>query len=105
VAICSAGLPVSTTQTITGALIAIGLTEGLKGVNWRAVLKVRTPSCPSHIHTPGVVGVRLSGPVMPTQKLDGQKFLLALKRQPATRLWLHLCMRRKATSVPTFERC
>lgn len=36
------GLPVSTTQTITGALIAIGLTEGLKGVNWRAVAKIFT---------------------------------------------------------------
>jgi sodium-dependent phosphate transporter len=34
------GLPVSTTQTITGALIAIGLTEGLKGVNWWVVLKI-----------------------------------------------------------------
>jgi hypothetical protein len=51
-----AGLPVSTTQTITGALIAIGLTEGLKGVNWRAVLKVHSPPAPhaasSHPHSP-----------------------------------------------------
>ena len=37
----------STTQTITGSLIAIGLTEGLKGVNWWAVLKVRMPSRPA----------------------------------------------------------
>jgi sodium-dependent phosphate transporter len=36
------GLPVSTTQTITGALIAIGLTEGLKGVNWWVVLRIFT---------------------------------------------------------------
>ena len=39
------GLPVSTTQTITGALIAIGLTEGLKGVNWRTVAKVGAAPC------------------------------------------------------------
>lgn len=37
----------STTQTITGALIAIGLTEGLKGVNWWAVLKVQMPARPA----------------------------------------------------------
>ena len=36
-----AGLPVSTTQTICGALLAIGLTEGLRGVNWWACLRVR----------------------------------------------------------------
>ncbi len=35
-----AGLPVSTTQTITGALLSIGLMEGFKGVNWRSVLRV-----------------------------------------------------------------
>jgi hypothetical protein len=35
-----AGLPISTTQTITGGLLAIGLFEGLKGVNWRAVSHV-----------------------------------------------------------------
>jgi phosphate/sulfate permease len=29
-----AGLPVSTTQCLTGALLAIGLFEGFKGVNW-----------------------------------------------------------------------
>jgi sodium-dependent phosphate transporter len=34
------GLPVSTTQTICGALLAIGLTEGLKGVNWWACLRI-----------------------------------------------------------------
>mmetsp|Transcript_3963 Transcript_3963/g.11520 ORF Transcript_3963/g.11520 Transcript_3963/m.11520 type:complete len:579 (+) Transcript_3963:262-1998(+) len=34
------GLPVSTTQTITGALLAIGLMEGLKGVNWRSVGRI-----------------------------------------------------------------
>jgi len=34
------GLPISTTQTITGGLLAVGLTEGLKGVNWRVVLKI-----------------------------------------------------------------
>jgi sodium-dependent phosphate transporter len=33
------GLPVSTTQTITGALIAIGLFEGSKGVNWRVIIR------------------------------------------------------------------
>ena len=36
-----AGLPVSTTQTVCGALLAIGLMEGLKGVNWWACLRVR----------------------------------------------------------------
>lgn len=41
-----AGLPVSTTQTITGALLAIGLMEGLKGVNWRSVGRVSTFPCP-----------------------------------------------------------
>ena len=35
------GLPVSTTQIATGALITIGLFEGIKGVNWRQILKVR----------------------------------------------------------------
>ena len=35
-----AGLPVSTTQVITGALISVGLTEGIRGVNWWAVLRV-----------------------------------------------------------------
>ncbi|GAQ79899.1 hypothetical protein KFL_000400430 [Klebsormidium nitens] len=34
------GLPVSTTQTITGALVAMGLFEGAKGVNWRVITKV-----------------------------------------------------------------
>ena len=34
------GLPVSTTQIITGALITIGLFEGIKGVNWREIAKV-----------------------------------------------------------------
>ena len=32
----------STTQVITGGLIAVGLTEGVRGVNWWAVLRVRT---------------------------------------------------------------
>lgn len=43
-----AGLPVSTTQTITGALLSIGLMEGFKGVNWRSVLRVRA-SCSGSI--------------------------------------------------------
>lgn len=34
------GLPISTTQTITGGLLAVGLFEGLKGVNWREVAKI-----------------------------------------------------------------
>jgi phosphate/sulfate permease len=33
---------VSTTQVITGALIAVGLTEGVRGVNWWACLRVRS---------------------------------------------------------------
>ncbi|GAQ82758.1 sodium phosphate symporter [Klebsormidium nitens] len=33
------GLPVSTTQVITGALIAMGLFEGSKGVNWRVIFR------------------------------------------------------------------
>ena len=36
----------STTQTITGALLAIGLFEGIKGVNWRSVLRVCAPPPP-----------------------------------------------------------
>ena len=36
------GLPVSTTQVICGALFAIGIIEGAKGVNWRVFLKVCT---------------------------------------------------------------
>jgi sodium-dependent phosphate transporter len=36
------GLPVSTTQVITGALIAVGLTEGVRGVNWWACLRIFT---------------------------------------------------------------
>jgi len=34
------GLPVSTTQIATGALITIGLFEGIKGVNWREIAKI-----------------------------------------------------------------
>eukprot|EP00884_Botryococcus_braunii_P006395 jgi/Botrbrau1/15757/Bobra.4_1s0121.1 len=34
------GLPVSTTQCLTGALLAIGLFEGVKGVNWRMFIKI-----------------------------------------------------------------
>eukprot|EP00897_Mesotaenium_endlicherianum_P005233 jgi/Mesen1/4738/ME000241S03774 len=33
------GLPVSTTQIITGAILAIGLFEGAKGVNWKVFLR------------------------------------------------------------------
>ena len=43
------GLPVSTTQIATGALITIGLFEGIKGVNWRQILKVRSEVCENHI--------------------------------------------------------
>ena len=35
-----AGLPVSTTQVLCGALFAVGLFEGGKGLNWRMALKV-----------------------------------------------------------------
>jgi sodium-dependent phosphate transporter len=34
------GLPVSTTQIATGALITVGLFEGVKGVNWREIGKI-----------------------------------------------------------------
>jgi sodium-dependent phosphate transporter len=34
------GLPVSTTQIATGALISVGLFEGLGGVNWRQIIKI-----------------------------------------------------------------
>jgi hypothetical protein len=34
------GLPVSTTQCLTGAVLAIGLFEGAKGVNWRMFIKI-----------------------------------------------------------------
>ncbi|GAQ85424.1 phosphate transporter [Klebsormidium nitens] len=33
------GLPVSTTQVLTGAIIAMGLFEGSKGVNWRVMFR------------------------------------------------------------------
>lgn len=36
------GLPVSTTQVITGALLTLGLFEGWKGVNWRVLIKVHS---------------------------------------------------------------
>ena len=29
------GLPISTTQCITGATLAVGMLNGLRGVNWR----------------------------------------------------------------------
>ena len=38
------GLPVSTTQTVTGAIIAMGCFDGLKGVNWYVVGKVSANS-------------------------------------------------------------
>jgi sodium-dependent phosphate transporter len=34
------GLPISTTQTVCGALLAIGLMEGAKGVNWRMAARI-----------------------------------------------------------------
>lgn len=34
------GLPVSTTQTLTGAVLTIGLFEGAKGVNWRVFVRI-----------------------------------------------------------------
>ncbi|KAK9830393.1 hypothetical protein WJX72_011509 [[Myrmecia] bisecta] len=34
------GLPVSTTQVITGAVLAVGLFEGAKGVNWRMFARI-----------------------------------------------------------------
>ncbi|KAK9862117.1 hypothetical protein WJX84_008901 [Apatococcus fuscideae] len=34
------GLPVSTTQTVTGAIVAVGCFEGLRGVNWKMALKI-----------------------------------------------------------------
>jgi hypothetical protein len=37
---CAAGLPVSTTQVLCGAIMGIGLFEGKGGVNWRTALKV-----------------------------------------------------------------
>ena len=43
-----AGLPVSTTQVLCGAIMGIGLFEGKGGVNWRTALKVSLP-------TPGYV--------------------------------------------------
>jgi sodium-dependent phosphate transporter len=36
------GLPISTTQVITGAVLAVGLFEGMKGVNWRMFLRIFT---------------------------------------------------------------
>lgn len=32
----------STTQVLTGAILAMGLFEGSKGVNWRVMFRVRT---------------------------------------------------------------
>ncbi len=34
------GLPISTTQTVCGALLAMGLMEGSKGVNWRMAARI-----------------------------------------------------------------
>lgn len=34
------GLPVSTTQVVSGAIISMGLWEGKQGVNWRVAIKV-----------------------------------------------------------------
>ncbi|KAK9866943.1 hypothetical protein WJX84_012209 [Apatococcus fuscideae] len=34
------GLPVSTTQTVTGAIIAVGCFEGIRGVNWKIAGKI-----------------------------------------------------------------
>jgi phosphate/sulfate permease len=34
------GLPVSTTQVLTGAILAIGLFEGAKGVNWKMFMRI-----------------------------------------------------------------
>lgn len=58
-----AGLPISTTQTITGGLLAIGLFEGLKGVNWRAVrngLYLLRPSVADAASTLGASEAQLS---------------------------------------------
>ena len=38
--ILPAGLPVSTTQVLTGAVLAVGLFEGAKGVNWFMFIRV-----------------------------------------------------------------
>ena len=55
----------STTQTITGALLAVGLMEGLKGVNWWAVLRVRPPPSAPVVRTrviqPGGTVAQLHG--------------------------------------------
>ena len=34
------GLPVSTTQVVCGAVMAVGLFEGVKGVNWRMAARI-----------------------------------------------------------------
>lgn len=34
------GLPVSTTQTVTGAIVAMGCFDGIRGVNWKVVAKM-----------------------------------------------------------------
>lgn len=34
------GLPISTTMTLTGGLIGVGIMEGLKGINWRALIRI-----------------------------------------------------------------
>jgi phosphate/sulfate permease len=36
------GLPISTTQAITGAVLAVGVFEGAKGVNWRMFARIFT---------------------------------------------------------------
>jgi hypothetical protein len=45
-----AGLPVSTTQVLCGAVMGIGLFEGKNGVNWRQAAKVGLPQVTSLQH-------------------------------------------------------
>lgn len=45
-----AGLPVSTTQVLSGALLGIGLFEGAKGVNWKLSAKVCPGCCNLLLH-------------------------------------------------------
>lgn len=34
------GLPISTTQCITGATMMVGMSSGMRSVNWRAFVKI-----------------------------------------------------------------